>query len=160
MKFGMHRQRKIKMNISISQIKKEEQERLEIYCHKVSNEITEIVRFVKSRQGQLTGIIEGAQYEIPVSDVFYIEGVDNKVFIYCEKQVYETRQKLYELEEALKEKHFLRVSKSVLLSLMKVELIKSSLNGRFTAVLQSGEQIIVSRKYVPELKKALKGGSL
>ncbi|MCM1105081.1 MAG: LytTR family transcriptional regulator DNA-binding domain-containing protein, partial [Clostridium sp.] len=85
---------------------------------------------------------------------------DNKVFIYCEKQVYETRQKLYELEEALKEKHFLRVSKSVLLNLMKIESIKSSLNGRFMAVIQNEEQIIVSRKYVPELKKALKGGNL
>lgn len=148
------------MIINISQIKKDENERLEIYCHEISNEITEIVRFVKSKQGQLTGIIEGAQYEIPVSDVFYIEGVDNKVFIYCEKQVYETRQKLYELEEALKEKHFLRVSKSVLLNLMKIKSIKPSLNSRFTAVLQNGEQIIVSRKYVPELKKALKGESL
>ncbi len=148
------------MIINISQIKKDEKERLEIYCHTVSNEITEIVRFVKSRQGQIMEIIEGAQYEIPISDVFYIEGVDNKVFIYCEKQVYETRQKLYELEEALKEKHFLRVSKSVLLNLMKIESIKSSLNGRFMAVLQIGEQIIISRKYVPELKKALKGGKL
>ncbi|MCM1023760.1 MAG: LytTR family transcriptional regulator DNA-binding domain-containing protein [Prevotella sp.] len=145
------------MNINIFEIKKEENERLEIYCHKINNEITEIVRFVKSRQGQLTGVIEGAQYEIPVSDVFYIEGVDNKVFIYCETQVYETRQKLYELEEALKEKHFLRVSKSVLLNLMKIESIQASLNGRFAAVLQNGEQVIVSRKYVPELKKALKG---
>lgn len=148
------------MIINISQIKKDEKERLEIYCHEVSNEITEIVRFVKSRQGQLAGIIEGSQYEIPVSDVFYIEGVDNRVFIYCEKQVYETRQKLYELEEVLKEKHFLRVSKSVLLNLMKIESIKSSLNSRFIALLQSGEQIIVSRKYVPELKKALRGGNL
>ncbi|MCM1157006.1 MAG: LytTR family transcriptional regulator [Bacteroidales bacterium] len=148
------------MIINITRIKKDEKERLEIYCHKVNNEITEIVRFVKSIQGQLTGIIEGAQYEIPVSDVFYIEGIDNKVFIYCEKQVYETRQRLYELEEALKEKHFLRVSKSVLLNLMKIESIKASLNGRLTAALQNGEQIIVSRKYVPELKKALKGGSL
>ncbi len=148
------------MIINISQISKDEKERLDIYCHKVSNEITEIVRFVKSIQGQLTGIIEGAQYEIPVSDVFYMEGVDNKVFIYCEKQVYETRQRLYELEEVLKEKHFLRVSKSVLLNLMKVESIKASLNGRFIAVIQRREQIIVSRKYAPELKKALKGGKL
>ena len=148
------------MIINISQIKKDEKERLEIYCHKVSDEITEIVRFVKSRQGQLTGIIEGAQYEIPVSDVYYIEGVDNRVFIYREKQVFETHRKLYELEEALKEKHFLRVSKSVLLNLMKIKSIKPSLNSRFTAVLQNGEQIIVSRKYVPELKKALKGENL
>ncbi|MCM1104120.1 MAG: LytTR family transcriptional regulator DNA-binding domain-containing protein [Clostridium sp.] len=148
------------MIINISHIRKEEPERLEIYCHNEDHKITEIVRFVKSLQGQLTGMIEGAQYEIPVSDVFYMEGVDNKVFIYCENQVYETRQKLYELEEDLREKHFLRVSKSVLLNLMKVESIKASLNGRFIAVLQNGEQVIVSRKYVPELKNALKGGNI
>ena len=89
----------------------------------------------------------------------YIEAVDNKVFLYTVKQVYETRQKLYELEELLREKYFLRVSKSLLLNLMKVRAIKPALNGRFTAVLQSGEEIIISRKYVPELKAALKGGA-
>lgn len=149
----------LQMDISISQIAEEEKERLEIYCHTVSDEVTEIVSFVKSRQGQLTGIIDGTQYEIPVSDVFYIECVDSRVFIYCREQVYETRLKLYELENDLKEKHFLRVSKSVLANLMKIEAIKPALNGRFTAVLRSGEKIIISRKYVPELKKALKGGT-
>ena len=98
-------------------------------------------------------------YEIAVSDIFYIESVDNKTFIYCKNREYETKQKLYELEEILREKHFLRVSKSVLLNLMKVSSIKPALNSRFTAVLFSGEQVIISRKYVPELKKALKGES-
>ena len=103
--------------------------------------------------------MENKQYEIPVVDVHYIEAVDNKVFIYSSKKVYETKQKLYELEEILKEKYFLRVSKSLLLNLMKVQSIKPGLNGRFMAVLQSGEEIIISRKYVPDLKKALKGGA-
>ena len=57
----------------------------------------------------------------------------------------------------LREKHFLRVSKSTLLNLIKVSAIKPALNSRFTAELPSGEQIFISRKYVPELKKALKG---
>ena len=96
-------------------------------------------------------------YEVPVSDIFYIESVDNKGFIYTKDNVYETKQKLYELEELLKEKHFLRISKSMLLNLMKVSAIKPALNSRFTAQLQSGEQVVISRKYVPELRKALKG---
>lgn len=139
-------------------INKEENERLEIYCHEIDNRITEIISFVKSMQGQLTGLIEGTQYEIPVSDIFYIESVDNRVFIYTAEKIYETRQKLYELEEVLNEKRFLRVSKSVLLNLMKIESIKPALNGRFIAALKSGEKIVISRKYVPNLKKALKGG--
>ncbi len=131
---------------------------MEIRCHEITEEIREIVTFVKGRQGQLAGIQEGRQFEVPVLDVCYIEAVDNKVFLYTQKQVYETRQKLYELEEMLKEKYFLRVSKSLLLNLMKVRSIKPALNGRFLAVLPSGEELIISRKYVPELKAALKGG--
>lgn len=134
-------------------------ELLEIHCHSISDEVREIVAFVKSRQGQLTGTADDRQYEIAVSDIFYIEAVDNKTFLYTKSKVYETKQKLYELENMLREKHFLRVSKSTLLNLMKVSAIRPALNSRFTAVLFSGEQVVISRKYVPALKQALKGES-
>ena len=147
------------MQTKITRIERDKPEILEIRCHEISDEVREIVAFVKSRQGQLTGTADDRMYEIAVSDIFYIESVDNKTFIYCKNREYETKQKLYELEEILREKHFLRVSKSVLLNLMKVSSIKPALNSRFTAVLVSGEQVIISRKYVPELKKALKGES-
>ena len=130
---------------------------VEIHCHKVSDEVKEIIAYVKSRQGQLTGSMDDMQFEIPVSDIFYIESVDNKTFAYTQNEVYELRQKLYEVEDLLREKHFLRTSKSTLLNLMKISAIKPALNGRFTAVLFSGEETVISRKYVPELKKALKG---
>lgn len=146
------------MEIKIFKITKEQPEQLEIRCHEITEQVREIVTFVKSRQGQLNGVIEGKQYEIPVMDIYYIEAVDSKVFLYSSKKVYETKQKIYELENALKEKYFLRVSKSLLLNLMKVKSIKPAVNGRFTAILQSGEEIVISRKYVPELKAALKGG--
>lgn len=147
------------MQTKITRIEREKPEILEIRCHEISDEVREIVAFVKSRQGQLTGTADDRMYEIAVSDIFYIESVDNKTFIYCKNREYETKQKLYELEEMLRDKHFLRVSKSVLLNLMKVSSIKPALNSRFTAVLFSGEQVVISRKYVPELKKALKGES-
>lgn len=131
---------------------------MEIECHEVNDTVKEIVAFVKSRQGQLSCSMEGRQYEIPVRDVLYIESVDNRTFVYTAKQSYEVKQKIYELEECLKEKRFLRVSKSSLLNLMKVESIKPALNGRFSAILTNGEEIIISRKYVPDLKNTLKGG--
>lgn len=145
------------MLTKITKIKRDQPEMVEIYCHEVNDEVREIAAFVKSRQGQLTGILEDMKYEIPVTDVFYIETVENRVFIYTKDNVYETRNRIYELEQHLKEKHFLRISKSTLLNLLKVNAIKPALNGRFTAVLFSGEQVIISRKYVPEIKKALKG---
>ena len=145
------------MQTRITKIGKDQPEYIEIHCYRISEKVREIIAFVKSRQGQLTGTADDRQYEIAVSDVFFIESVDNKTFIYTKNKVYETRHKLYELEEILKEKRFLRVSKSTLLNLMKVSAIKPALNSRFTAELFSGEQVVITRKYVPELKKALKG---
>ena len=119
------------MNIKILKITKDKPEEMEIRCHEETDQIREIVTFVKSRQGQLTGVIEGKQYEIPISDIYYAEAVDNTVFIYSSKQAYETKQKLYELEEVLQEKYFLRVSKALIVNLMKIESIKPALNGRY-----------------------------
>lgn len=130
---------------------------VEIHCYSVSDEVNEILAFVKSRQGQLTGVSDDNMYEIALSDIFYIESVENKVFLYTKDNVYETKYKLYELEELLKSKRFLRISKSTVVNLMKIDSIKPALNSRFTAVLFSGEQIVITRKYVPDLKKALKG---
>ena len=145
------------MLTKITKTDKSQPETVEIHCHKISDEVKEIVAFVKSRQGQLTGTLDERQFEIPVGDIFYIEAVDNKTFMYTQSKVYETKQKLYELEELLRDKRFLRISKSALLNLMKISSIKPALNGRFTAVLRSGEEIVISRKYVPQFKKALKG---
>ena len=145
------------MEIKVFKVGKEKPEEVEIRCHELTEEVREIVAFVKTRQGQLTGTQEGKQFEIAVTDLLYVEAVDNKVFLYTQKQVYETRQKLYELEELLREKYFLRVSKSLLLNLMKVQSLKPAMNGRMLAVLKGGEEIIITRKYVADLKKAIRG---
>ena len=145
------------MLIKILKIARSEPEELEIRCHEETEEVKDIITFVKSRQGKLTGICEGQQYEIPIADVYYVETVDNSVFIYGQNKVYETKQKLYELEGMLREKYFLRVSKSLVLNLMKIKSIKPALNGRYSAILHSGEEVIISRKYVAQLKCALKG---
>jgi DNA-binding LytR/AlgR family response regulator len=45
----------------------------------------------------------------------------------------------------------------MLLNLLKIRFVKPALNGRFTAVLQTGEEVIISRNYVKKLKAALRG---
>lgn len=146
------------MNVRVRKIGEQLEEVVEVQCHKVTEEVKEIVHFVKSRQGQLTGNMDGRQYEIAVMDIYYIEAIDNKTFIYSSKDVYESKERLYALESELEDKSFLRVSKSILLNLMKVTAIKPGFNSRFIAVLQNGEEVIISRKYVPALKEKLAGG--
>ena len=145
------------MDLRIEQIGIDEKEMIVIRCRAVTDEVREIAAFIKSRQGSLTGISDERQYEIAVTDICYIESVDGKTFLYTSRQVYETAYRLYELEELLRPRHFLRVSKPMLVNLMKIRSIQPAFNGRFAAVLSSGEKIIISRSYVKALKAALKG---
>ncbi|MBR3171728.1 MAG: LytTR family transcriptional regulator DNA-binding domain-containing protein [Lachnospiraceae bacterium] len=145
------------MDVEIEQVGREKKEQVLIRCHAVTEEVREIAAFVKSRQGRLTGMKDSRQYEIAVSDIYYFESVDGKTFLYTKEQVYETAYRIYELESMLRSKNFLRVSKSMLLNLMKIRSIQSALNGRFAAVLLSGEEVIISRNYVKGLKAALRG---
>ena len=145
------------MDVEIEQVGRERKEQVLIRYHAVTEEVREIAAFVKSRQGSLTGMRDSRQYEIAVSDIYYFESVDGKTFLYTKEQVYETAYRIYELESMLRPKNFLRVSKSMLLNLMKIRSIQSALNGRFAAVLLSGEEVIISRSYVKGLKAALRG---
>ena len=148
------------MELRIKQVPGEEPEVLEIRYHKMTDGLSEIITFVKSRAGQISADKEGRSVEIPVVDIFYAESVDNRLFIYTADDNYELRLKLYELEEMLRGKHFLRVQKGLLINLMKIKSIKPALSGRYTALLKNGEEIIISRKYVPDLKATLKDGEV
>lgn len=145
------------MNVRIEEIGRDEEELVLIRCRAVTDQVREIVSFVKSRQGSLSGTADAQQFEVPVTDICYIESVDGKTFLYTGDGVYESSYRIYELEELLRPKHFLRISKPMLVNLMKIQSIQPAFNGRFTAVLHSGEKIIISRSYVKALKAALKG---
>ena len=146
------------MKLEVRKVPENEPEMVEIRCHWITDEVQELISFVKSRQGQLAASRDGKRFEVPVVDLCYAESVDDRVFLYTAHDSYEIRMKLYELEDLLKSRHFLRVSKSMLVNLMKISSIRPALNGRLSAVLKNGEEIIISRKYVPALKQTLKGG--
>ena len=70
------------MELRVRQVKGEEPEVLEIRYHKMTDGLSEIISFVKSRAGQISADKEGRSVELPVIDIFYAESVDNRLFIY------------------------------------------------------------------------------
>ncbi|MGG3449920.1 LytTR family DNA-binding domain-containing protein [Domibacillus aminovorans] len=143
------------MNISIVEISKELGEEILIRCHEVDDEIYEIVNKLKTENLIVLGYQNDRVHRIKLSDIYYFEAVDGKVFIYCKDNVFEVKQKLYELEELCKEKNCFRASKSTILNIAKISSISPSISGRFEAVLDNGERAVVSRQYVPVLKNML-----
>ena len=88
-------------------------------------------------------------------EILYIEAVERNTFIYTEKETYESALKLYEFEQQLSEKDFIRISKQSILNLRKVKSLRSDINRKIRVTLQNDEQIIVSRMYSDELRKRL-----
>ena len=86
--------------------------------------------------------------------IYYIESVDKRTYVYTKENCYETRYRLYELEDILSF-YFLRVSKAMIINIRKIRAVKAELNGRMRADLLNGEQITISRAYVKELKGKL-----
>lgn len=90
---------------------------------------------------------------LPVLNIFYIESVDLKTFVYAEDHVYLSKAKLYELEEQLVNGDFLRISKQIIVNLRKIKNVSPCGGGRFEAEMVNGEKVIISRLYVPSLKE-------
>lgn len=143
------------MKISIEEIPQGEEEEIIIKCHEMNEEIMTLLHKLKVSKDRLTGMQGDEIYRIRLKDIYYFDTVDQKSFLYCEDQVYETKLKLYEFEELTAGTQFFRASKSTVINAMKISHIKPSLSGRFEAHMDNGEKLLVSRGYVPRLKKIL-----
>jgi len=143
------------VKISIEEIPQGEEEEIIIKCHEMNEEIMTLLHKLKVSKDRLTGMQGDEIYRIRLKDIYYFDTVDQKSFLYCEDQVYETKLKLYEFEELTAGTQFFRASKSTVINAMKISHIKPSLSGRFEAHMDNGEKLLVSRGYVPRLKKIL-----
>lgn len=141
--------------ITITQISGNDEEEIIVKCREINDEVLGIVERLKKSEEILLGSKESEVFRISVKDIYYIESVDNKTFICMQKNVYESKLRLYELEEQLSSTRLFRCSKSMILNLSKIRSVSPSINGRFEAKLTNGETVIISRQYVPNLKKRL-----
>lgn len=143
------------IKISIQEISKEHEEEIVIKCHELDDEIYEIANKLRTETAIILGYQDERVSRIKLSQIYYFEGVDGKVFAYAKDDIHEVKQKLYELEEMCEDKNYFRASKSTILNIAKIETIHPSLSGRFVAVLDNEERVVISRKYVPILKNML-----
>lgn len=148
------------LNVFVRQIHGDMEERVIIQCYEVTEDVKSIVSFVKSVGATLAGYVDEKASQVPLQDILFVEAVDNRVFAYTAKKVYELKCKLYEFAVLYENRKFFRCSKSFVINLTKIDNVRPILYGRLSATLFSGEEVIISRQYVPELKKRLLGESV
>ena len=92
---------------------------------------------------------------VRVSDIFYIESVEKRVFVYGADKVFGCDLQLYLLMEKLNYYGFVQISKSCILNLNMLKSVKPIFNAKMEAILINGEKLIISRSYLPQIKRRL-----
>lgn len=118
----------------------------------MNDEVEGLISYINNYT--LVGYIDEDIYNIELKKIYYIEAIDNKVFIYTKNNCYITKKKLYEIEE-LKINNFVRISKSIIVNIKKIDHVKADISGKLITTLINGEKIIISRKYKNSFKERI-----
>ena len=121
----------------------------------LNNDIERMVAMMRMIDMQIVVRKDNETYLLETEKILYIEAVDRKTFVYTNSENYESELKLYEIEQELIERDFLRISKNSIVNLRKIKSLKTDVNRKIRITLQNGEQIVVSRMYSDELRKKL-----
>ena len=74
--------------------------------------------------------------------------------IYTDIENYSCRKRLYEVENMLGA-DFMRISKSIIVNLRKIESVEAVFNGMLLLRMKNGSKEYVSRTYLPQMKEYL-----
>lgn len=120
--------------------------------------VQRIVTFLESADKQI-GCFDDRkeQIKVNISDIYYIESIDKKTFVYLADAVYQTDWRLYQLLADLQSNGFVQISRACLLNIGSLEKIRPLFNSRMEATLLNGEKVIVNRRYLDAVKSALRG---
>ena len=128
---------------------------LNITCREVTPELERLIEALRLSDKKLSVRVNGEIRLLDLKSILYAETVERNSFIYTENGVFESPLRLYELEAMLAEHNFIRVNKSTLLNINKIESLKSDIDRRIRVTLKNGYQLIISRAYAEEFKSKI-----
>jgi len=140
------------LKITVNQNENEE-ESIVINIHQINQMVMDFIKEMQS-QNKIIGYIDNEIHMIDLKDIFYIETVEGKIFIFCEKKVFTAKEKIHDLEDLLTS-NFIRISKTMILNIRKIKYFKYAFQSRLEAHLNNGEKVIISRQYATKLKEIL-----
>lgn len=117
--------------------------------------LEEAILSLLSKGGEMALVLGDTEYFVHKQDILFFETVDGRVKAHTADAMYDTRYKLFELEE-LMPASFLRVSKSCILNSSLVRALSHNLAGASRVTFQGSDKIVyVSRAYYKILREKI-----
>lgn len=133
------------------------EEEVVIRCNVLSRQVQDIQKAVAEITGGTQRLIFNkgeTEYYLPLDDILFFETDDGMINAHTAGEIYQTKYKLYELEEILPG-YFMRISKSSILNIQKIFSLTKSISCCIAEFADSPKQVYVSRYYYKPLKEKL-----
>lgn len=122
----------------------------------MTEEINQIIRQLGEESPSLIPGIQDDRVELlNPDDLIRVYAQNGKIFAVTAKGEYVLRQRLYEWEERLDKRRFVRISNSEIINLNQVLHFDLNLVGTICVRLSNGTTTYVSRRYVSKIKQLL-----
>lgn len=132
------------------------QPKIIIVTAQMTEDINNLIQRLSEHSPQIISGIKDEKLEVlEQPDIIRIYANSGKVFAVTENGEYIIRLRLYELEERLDRKSFVRISNSEIINLKKVKNFDLSFTGTICVKLSNGTTTYVSRRYVARIKQIL-----
>ncbi|WP_405275619.1 LytTR family DNA-binding domain-containing protein [Methanobrevibacter sp.] len=144
----------MKVNLFVS--KDIEEPHADIHTNELTDNITKAMSILESDDSNdMLAVKKGSDIALlEFSEVFMLRVEDKQVKVYTENAEYLIKKPLYQVEETLNN-DFVRISKTTIVNLRKIERVAPSLKGMMFIQLKNGLKDNISRKYLPDFKNAL-----
>ena len=144
----------MKVNLFVS--KDIEEPYADIHTNELTDNITKAMSILESDDSSdMLAVKRGSDIALlEFSEVFMLRVEDKQVKVYTESTEYLIKKPLYQVEETL-DNDFVRISKTTIVNLRKIERVAPSLKGMMFIQLKNGLKDNISRKYLPDFKQAL-----
>ncbi|MGN0425258.1 MAG: LytTR family DNA-binding domain-containing protein [Acetatifactor sp.] len=90
---------------------------------------------------------------IAIEDVIFIEAFGKEIEIHTLQDTFYAQDRIYQLEELLNPRAFLRISKSVIIAKKHVKKIRPSLSMKYILTMTDGTLVDVTRSYYSEFRR-------
>lgn len=128
----------------------------DIHTNELTDNISKAINILESEdQSEMLAVNNGSDITLlELKDIYMFRVEDRKVKVYAENDEYMIKKPLYQVEEGLNG-DFVRVSKTTIVNLKKIKRVAPSLRGMMFIELKNGLKDNISRKYLPDFKRAL-----
>lgn len=144
------------MKVEINIDKTLDEEKIVIYAREISKEILALKESLENNQANvLTGFFDDKLEFIDPDNIIRVYANEKKVYAVSQDKTYLLRLALYQVEQRLDPKKFVRISNSEIINLKKTKNFDLSYIGTISCAMVNGDVCYVSKRSLKKVKEIL-----